>query len=379
MGYYDLHSDVSLNYQMNRFSTGEADMVDEMRAVAPRIHDYTDYTREFLALSEQAFVRGEVLKAACYLRSAEFYMFSDDPRKQPARRRFTQLMLERFDVKPIEHHDVPYRTCTLSAYRFTPPQPKGTIVLFGGFDSYIEELFPMLFFLRDAGFDVIAFEGPGQGATLEDSHLPLTHEWEKPVKAVLDNFKLDDVTLMGISLGGCLAIRAAAYESRVHRVITDDIMADFYEAVMGQISAAARAELSTLLNIRATGIVNALVERAMKKSLVAEWGVKQGMHVTGSKTPYEFFKQIQFYRTADVSPLVEQDVLLMAGAEDHYVPLHQFYDQMRSLSHVRSLTARLFTRQEQAQNHCQIGNVGLSLRVVADWAGRIQSRNLLPS
>ena len=30
VGYSQLHPDVSLNYQMNRFSTGEADMISEM-------------------------------------------------------------------------------------------------------------------------------------------------------------------------------------------------------------------------------------------------------------------------------------------------------------------------------------------------------------
>ncbi len=44
---------------------------------------------------------------------------------------------------------------------------------------------------------------------------------------MLDYFHLDDVTLMGYSLGGCLAVRAAAYEARVQRVITDDILTDF--------------------------------------------------------------------------------------------------------------------------------------------------------
>src|SRR5438128_3466741 len=122
----------------------------------------------------------------------------------------------------------------LSAYRFTPAQPKGTIVLFGGFDSYIEELFATQCFLRDAGFDVVAFDGPGQGASLEDAHLPLTHAWEKPVKAILDYFQLDDVTLIGYSLGGCLAIRAAASEQRVRRVIADDILTDFFEVLLQQ-------------------------------------------------------------------------------------------------------------------------------------------------
>jgi len=40
---------------------------------------------------------------------------------------------------------------------------------------------------------------------------------------------------------------------------------------------------------------------------------------------------------------------------------------MRWLTGVRSLTARLFTQSEHAQNHVHIGNVGLSLQVIVDW------------
>ena len=42
-------------------------------------------------------------------------------------------------------------------------------------------------------------------------------------------------------------------------------------------------------------------------------------------------------------------------------------DQIATLTHVRSLTARLFTRAEQAQNHVQVGNMGLAFRVILDW------------
>ena len=58
---------------------------------------------------------------------------------------------------------------------------------------------------------------------------------------------------------------------------------------------------------------------------------------------------------------------LMAGAEDHYVPLGQLGAQLQTLTNARSVTARLFTRAEDAQNHCQIGNLGLSLRVILGW------------
>jgi len=48
----------------------------------------------------------------------------------------------------------------------------------------------------------------------------------------------------------------------------------------------------------------------------------------------------------------------MAGAEDHYILVHELPDQIATLTHVRSLTARLFTRAEQAQNHVSSGQYG---------------------
>src|SRR5262249_28654294 len=303
-------------------------------------------------------------------------MFPDDPRKALARTRYVQLMKQYFQVHDDAYYRVPYALGLrkLSAYRFAHPNPHGTIVLFGGFDSYIEELFPIQLYLRDAGFDVIGFEGPGQGAVLEDEHLPMTADWEKPVGAILDHFGVDTVTLIGYSLGGCLAIRAAAREPRVRRVVADDIFTDLLDVSLRQQPPAVRATLSGLIKIGAAPMVNMLTAHAMKRSLAVEWGVRQGMHVTGATTPYGYFKRATLFRTHDVSPLVKQDVLLLAGAEDHYVPLHQFYDQIRWLTNARSITARLFTRSEQAQNHVHIGNVGLSARAMVDWILERQSQ-----
>ncbi len=73
------------------------------------------------------------------------------------------------------------------------------------------------------------------------------------------------------------------------------------------------------------------------------------------------------YTTADVSGRVTADVLVLAGAEDHYVPVEQFPRQIAALTRARSVTARLFTRAEQAQNHCQVGNMGLALETVVRW------------
>src|SRR5713226_10537638 len=221
IGYYDLHPDTSLNFQMNRWYNwvGDEGMLSEMRAAAPSIRSYPDFTRKFIELAGQATANHQNLKGVFYLRAAEFFMFPNDPAKQSTRAEFLQLVTQHYGVTTNDRILVPYDSGALPTYRLRPDHPKGTIVVFGGFDSYIEEWFAALFALRDAGYEVVAFDGPGQGAALEEYHLPMTYAWERPVKAILDHFQLDAVTLIGFSLGGGLAIRAAAYEPRVRRVI----------------------------------------------------------------------------------------------------------------------------------------------------------------
>jgi pimeloyl-ACP methyl ester carboxylesterase len=374
-GFYNIHPNIGLNYQMNRFFDGSQQMLNEMREVTPRIHNYADYIREFLALSEKAYLQNRLLHAAWYLRSAEFYMFPKDERKNGGRLHFIKLMKEYYNVQETQHFNIPYGNTTMSSYRLQPESSIGTIVFFGGFDSYIEELFSSQLYLFQNGFDIITFEGPGQGATLEEGHLSMTHEWHEPCQAVFDYFKLNDVTLIGLSLGGCLALRAAAYEPRIKRVVCDDICTDFHEAIFRQIEPVAKIALKTLLNVGASSLVNHLVYNKMKGNLMQEWGTTQGMHTLGAKSPYEFFKKIEVLETSSISHLVKQDVLLFGGNEDHYIPLHQFYDQIQTLRNARSLTARLFTAKEHAQNHCQVGNVELSLHVITDWIKGLQQRD----
>jgi hypothetical protein len=64
---------------------------------------------------------------------------------------------------------------------------------------------------------------------------------------------------------------------------------------------------------------------------------------------------------------VKQDVLILTGAEDHFIPLKMHYLQVNALKNARSVAARIFTREEQGQNHCQIGNIGLALDVMMKW------------
>jgi alpha-beta hydrolase superfamily lysophospholipase len=367
---------------MNRWFSwvGEKGMLDEMRSAAPRIANYRDWKREFLALAENAAGEGHILRAGFYFRAADFFMRTDDPDRSNARERFLGAMRSVYGLDQLGRHEVPYAADgvkgSLPAYRFTPSRPKGTIVFFGGFDSYIEELTSAFFYLRDAGYEVVAFEGPGQGGALNDAGLHMTTEWHEPVKAVLDYFKLDHVTLAGLSMGGCLVMRAAAFEPRVDRVVAYDVYPDALDTTLRQVKPVQRGLLKVLLKLRAAPVVNAIARRVAKKSPIAQWGIETGMHVTGSSSPYGYFQSTKAFVTADVSALIKQDVLLLAGSEDHLVPMAHFYHQIKTLKNARSITARLFTKSDNAQSHCQVGNYGLAFRTIVNWLDAMQVQAL---
>jgi pimeloyl-ACP methyl ester carboxylesterase len=371
-GYYDhLHTDPSINFQMNRWiSFLGTSALEDMQRIAPRLKDYSSYRREFLALAENAFSDGRNLHAAYYFRSAEFFMRQDDPLMRPTRRKFQNLMCEKVGINESDRFAVPYSDGDLNgllpAYLFPHDRPKSTIVIHGGHDSYIEEFFPMILYIRDAGYSVICFEGPGQGGALHESGLFLTHEWHKPVKAVLDYFKLEDVTLIGISMGGCFALRAAAYEPRIQRVIAYDVFYDWMDTTFEKLKPVAPL-LKFLLNSGASGPFDLLLAGIMKKSPLFDWAMHQAMLVLGASTSYQVFQKSRPFTTQDISPLVKQDTLMMAGSEDNLIPLNHFYQQIAALKNARSLTARLFTRDEHAQNHCQVGNLRLAVDTITSW------------
>jgi pimeloyl-ACP methyl ester carboxylesterase len=60
----------------------------------------------------------------------------------------------------------------------------------------------MALYFSDLGYEIIMFDGPGQGGAFKQFGLPLDHAWEKPAKAILDYFNLYNVIWLGISMGG---------------------------------------------------------------------------------------------------------------------------------------------------------------------------------
>jgi pimeloyl-ACP methyl ester carboxylesterase len=376
VGWHELHADVSLNFQLNRWAAyGGPRWLADVRPVLSSLVGYEAWRGTFLKLGERATSEGRTLDAALHFRSAEFFMLPSDPRKESLRRRLIPMLREAAGIDASAFVEVAFGALRLPVWRIPGGGTQGTVVVLGGFDSYIEEFFPILIRLRHEGFRVVAFEGPGQGSVRAEQDAPMTGNWHRPVAAVLDALDLHDVTLIGISLGGCLAIRAAAFEPRVRRVVAFDVLTDFFACALGQQPRAVRMLVRSLAAIGGDGGLDRVMNAAARRRPVLEWGLAQAMHVFKCDRPADALRAMQALHTRTISDRVRQDVLLLAGANDHYVPLSQLWDQSRSLSGARSITARVFTAGEQAQAHCQVGNLPLAIRTISAWSRSLDDRD----
>jgi hypothetical protein len=113
-----------------------------------------------------------------------------------------------------------------------------------------------------------------------------------------------------------------------------------------------------------------LIAEERLPSSVFDWCVTQGMHITGTKTPFDFFLAIAQHSLDGILHNVKLDILLTEGEQDHLFDVDWLYRTMRELVCARSVTARIFTAREGGEQHCQVGNSALAREEIINWLGR---------
>ena len=227
--YHKFHKDQVFNFQLNRwYSLGYA-RFEDMEEVGHNVTSFDSWKTEMIRLGEKAVSEKRFMNAAFYFRAAEFYILTDSAEKNTLYDKFRDCFDIAFGKDGIERSAVPYGDKYLPAMHvLAKSEPKkGTIVLHGGFDSFIEEFYSMMAVFSEHGYDVVGFEGPGQGAARRRYGIAFEYEWEKSAKAILDYFNISAVTWLGISMGGYLCFRAAAFEPRIARVIASSVAFDY--------------------------------------------------------------------------------------------------------------------------------------------------------
>ena len=192
------------------------------------------------------------------------------------------------DVPP-EALEIPFEWTTLPGWFFAVApdgRPRPTVILTGGYDGSAEELY----FANGAaalarGYNVLAFDGPGQGSVLTQQRVAVRADWENVIGPVLDHAlargDVDDdrVALIGLSLGANLAPRAASKEHRLAACIADCGSYDLYGALLERLPAPLARPFAERRK-RARWAVGQVLERVAAKP-TAGWALRRGLLVHG--------------------------------------------------------------------------------------------------
>ena len=334
-----------------------------IEAIAAQIRD-----QGHLISAGQAFLR-----ASNYYRTAEFFLAPDDPRRMPTfeKGRTTFWQFLELSGLCVERVRIPYERTTLPGYFYRVDHsraPRRTLLSVGGFDSTGEELY---FFAAapalQRGYNVLTFEGPGQGEPLRAQHLPARPDYEVPVRAAVDYLLTrpevdhERIALMGTSLGGYYAPRAAAFEPRLKALIIHGVVFDWW-ATQTRTKPALGLLVSKWKSPRG---VQAVLNVAMHSNSELRWSVKNAMWVLGKQNPIELVHEMQRYTLKDTAELIRQPTLILHGEKDHFIPREQVDMLYAALKAPKTL--RVFTEEEGAEEHCQIGNMALLHQVLFDW------------
>jgi dienelactone hydrolase len=352
-----------------RITPGDVDSwYSEWRALADRVATIADKST---ADGHAASASSAYLRASNYYRNAEFFL-RDDPWNDPRVADSSARAIETFRAAPEiqtqwKRVGIPYEGIELEGYYLNSSgdEPGPTLLAHGGYDSTVEELF---FTAGEAarrrGWNCLIFEGPGQGSALRVNKLPFRHDWEAVVTPVVD-FALglpgvdpERIALVGMSMGGYLAPRAAAFEHRIAACVA-------YDGVLSMAAAFAQtAALHESGSEQPVAALDSLIAHLAELPSSPRWAISNALWVFGGATAQELLDGVREYDLTEVADQITCPMLVCEAENDHF-----FSGQPRMLYEALKCPKTLmkFTAAEGAEEHCHVGALTLFHQRMFDW------------
>ncbi len=368
VGYHSFHSKQLFNFQLNRWYSLGYLSFNDLKSVGEKVRKFDDWKPIMVEMAEKKINSKKYVEAAFFYRAAEFYTLYGQDHKELLYDKFTDLFYSNMPLEGVNVEKVPYKESFLHVLKMSIKTSikKGTILIHIGFDSFIEEFYSVAWYFTIHGYEVIAFDGPGQGKSVKKFNVPFDFEWEKPVKTILDYYKISEAALLGISLGGWLCLRTAAFEPRIKWVISTGGACDYYKIP----PAIARLLMDFFKKYMREGS-NKVALKGIKKGGMEAWRNSNIMYITKIDVPMDAFEYAWQMNGENLhADRIKQDVMVITGKDDHFIPFKLHDPLIKSLKNAKSVTDIVFTKRDNASNHCSIGNIKLSLDKMINWLNK---------
>lgn len=326
-----------------RIEIGDADgWHREWHALAERVEAEA---RARLAAGHERTAMARFFAANQYYRQSDVFLTGRDPRKADAFRKSQALFREGAALHhpPIEVIEVPCGGDTYDGYFCHPVNPKPgkwpVVFLIGGADAFAEEVFFSGRAILDRGWAMLLVDTPGRGSSSYLKGIPTRADYEVPVGACLDWLErrpeIDParIGVIGISMAGYYAPRAAAYDDRIKALVCwcgcYDMTADLYDFFEP---------------------LQATLQR-----------------ILGHKTDAEAREILQDFHMRDAAPRIRCPTLITHGANDRLMNVEGAKRLFQAIG-ADDKTLRIYDDAEAGgTGHCQYDTWGTSTPFILDW------------
>jgi dienelactone hydrolase len=331
---------------------GTQQFFDSWSAVADRL----------IGLAERDEAAGRAFSAGEKYRRAALYLINADRMQSvhaPDRRAHYERAIAlqhkamRLARDPVEVLEIPYAGASLPAYLYRAPAADGApapcLVVWNGFDSFKEQLLGagLAQQLARRGISTLLVDQPGTGGALRLHGLHAVPETEAYGTACYEYLAgRDDVDparigILGVSLGGYYAPRAAAFEQRFALVVSWGANHDWGE------------------------VQRRRLQREGENPVPHYW--EHALWVWGQTSMEDFEKLWDRINLDGVVERIRVPYLVVHGGSDRQIPVeyaHRSYEQAVNSSK-REL--KVYTAEEGGVEHCNLDDPSTPTSFIADW------------